>query len=471
MIVKLDLQNHTNMNLKNCAVPLVRCDDTLTTDDIKIISVYSKDKSIDNESFEMKRSTRLSRKRSFQDKSFIEYDDQSYDMQKKKSVATKLQNNKSKSEEIRNNSEIASRQISTKHNTNKGSGKVPYVRLSSSTINESNELLPISTRSSLKRLRNTMPSKAVNENKKLSTVINTNKDNLSDDDVDKKDSIVATRKRGRPPLKKLKVQKADKIVTFGDQNLKIQTRIDNEQQNLCEADAFKQLNNYVTEIEREAEWSKVENHLNGENVSVVKRNDLCSPEVISCSSEIITVPEMSTKTVDSYDQSSGSETFDRQVLLLSKRFNIPFKTLKHKIIKESLPIFNKKFSEIVTPSMLTVSPIVKVNFEQDNFIADYKIEHMRHSVAYEKNNLKNLMDELSKTMPSWCLAITLQPRRFVIACMSIGPFGVPTSNKSIVLDKHFRALVYINNCLEYKYCKFYQSASEIITLIKDLNDL
>lgn len=468
------------MNLRNCAVPLVRCDDTLiSTDDIKIISVYSKDKVIDNKSIEVKRSTRLSRKRSFQDKSFIEYDDQSYDVQKKKSVATKLKSNKTKfikSEEIWNNSEKASTHISTKHNTNKSSGKVSYVQFSSSTTEEAKELLPISARSSLKSLRNTIPSKSVNKNKTLSTVININKDNLSDrQNVDKKDNFVATRKRGRPPLKKLKVQKANEIVTCDDQKVKTQTMVDNEQHNLCEAEAFKQLKNYVTEVEREAELSKVENQLNGENVSVVnfgiKGSDLCSPEVISCSSEIVTVPIMSTKTVDSHDQPSCSETFDRQVLLLSKRFNIPVKTLRHKIIKESLPIFSKHFSEIITPSMITVSPIVKVNFKQDNFNADYKIEHIRHSIAYEQNNLKNLMDELSKTMPSWCLAITLQPRRFVIACISIGPFGVPTSNKSIVLDKHFRALVYINNCLEYKYCKFYQSASEIIILIKDLNNL
>lgn len=466
------------MNLRNCAVPLVRCDDTLiSTDDVKIISVYSKDKVIDNESIEVKRSTRLFRKRSFQDKSFIEYDDESYDAQKKKRVVSKLKNNKTKSiksEEIRSNSEKASIQISTKHNTN-SSGKVSNVRLSSSITDEANELLPIFTRSSLKSLKNSIPSKSVNKNKKLSTVINTNKDNLSDADVDKKDSFVAIRKRGRPPLKKLKEQKADEIVTCGDHKVKTQTMVDNEQQNLREAEALKQLKNYVTEVEGEAEWSKVENHPNEENISVVngeiKRNDLCSPEVISCSPEIVTVPVISMKTVDSHDQSSSSETFDRQILLLSKRFNIPVKTLRHKIIKESLPIFSKHFSEIVTPSMLTVSPIVEVNFEQDNFIADYKIEHIRHSIAYEKNNLKNLMDELSKTMPSWCLAITLQPRRFVIACMSIGPFGVPTSNKSIVLDKHFRALVYINNCLEYKYCKFYQSASEIIVLIKDLNNL
>lgn len=466
------------MNLRNCAVPLVRCDDTLiSTDDVKIISVYSKDKVIDNESIEVKRSTRLSRKRSFQDKSFIEYDDESYDAQKKKRVVSKLKNNKTKSiksEEIRSNSEKASTQISTKHNTN-SSGKVSNVRLSSNITEEANELLPISTRSSLKSLKNPISSKSVNKNKKLSTVINTNKNNLSDADVDKKDSFVATRKRGRPPLKKLKEQKADEIVTCGDQKVKTQTMVDNEQQNFREAEALKQLKNYVTEVEGEAEWSKVENQPNEENISVVngeiKRNDPCSPKVISCSPEIVTVPVISIKTVDSHDQSSSSETFDRQILLLSKRFNIPVKTLRHKIIKESLPIFSKHFSEIVTPSMLTVSPIVEVNFEQHNFIAEYKIEHIRHSIAYEKNNLKNLMDELSKTMPSWCLAITLQPRRFVIACMSIGPFGVPTSNKSIVLDKHFRALVYINNCLEYKYCKFYQSASEIIVLIKDLNNL
>jgi len=81
------------------------------------------------------------------------------------------------------------------------------------------------------------------------------------------------------------------------------------------------------------------------------------------------------------------------------------------------------------------------------------------------------MLELSKTMPSWSLSIVTNPPRYVISHMSIGTYGVPIANKCIVLDKMFRASVYINQSLEHKLSKRYTTATEIVNLIKELNSI
>jgi len=168
---------------------------------------------------------------------------------------------------------------------------------------------------------------------------------------------------------------------------------------------------------------------------------------------------------------------DHEILLLSKRFNIPFDELKKTVLEDPLSVFRSKYSALTTPSMFTVSPIVKsvATKSKDRITgsvdAEYKVEPIREKAAYEKTNLVDLMAELSKTMPSWCLCIVTDPPRYVISHISINKYGVPFANKSIVLDECFRASVYINQCLEYTYCKSYVTAAEIINLIKDLNSL
>lgn len=165
--------------------------------------------------------------------------------------------------------------------------------------------------------------------------------------------------------------------------------------------------------------------------------------------------------------------------ILSKRFNIPLGSLKKTVVDDPLAVFQKKYSESITPSMVTISPIVKdvetkfnyTKYVSGNLDVEYKIEPIRESAAYEKTNLKDLMAELSKTMPSWSLSIVTNPSRYIISHMSINMYGVPSANKCIVLDRYFRASVYINQCLEYTYCKRYTTATEIINLIKTLNSL
>ncbi|XP_060849260.1 uncharacterized protein DDB_G0287625-like [Rhopalosiphum padi] len=169
-----------------------------------------------------------------------------------------------------------------------------------------------------------------------------------------------------------------------------------------------------------------------------------------------------------------------EIQLLSKRFDIPINTLRRTVVDEPLSVFQKKYSKSVTPSMVTISPIVKdadsksglnLNYVSGNIDVEYKLEPIREGVAYEKNNLKDLMLELSKTMPSWSLSIVTNPSRYIISQMSIGKYGVPNANKCIVLDRMFRASVYINQSLEHKLSKRYTTATEIVNLIKELNSM
>lgn len=171
---------------------------------------------------------------------------------------------------------------------------------------------------------------------------------------------------------------------------------------------------------------------------------------------------------------------EREILLLSKRFNIPIESLRKTVIEEPLSVFHKKYSESITPSMITISPIVKdvetktkpnTNYLSGSLDVEYKVEPIREAAAYEKTNLKDLMEELTKTMPSWTLSIVTNPPRYLISHMSINTYGVPFANKVIVLDKLFRASVYINQSLEHTYCKPYTTATEIVNLIKELNSI
>jgi len=171
---------------------------------------------------------------------------------------------------------------------------------------------------------------------------------------------------------------------------------------------------------------------------------------------------------------------EHEILILSKRFNIPIDSLKKTVEEEPLSVFKNQYFRSISRHMVKISPIINniktksnlnINYISRNLNVEYKLEPMREGAAYEKTNLKDLMEELTKTMPSWNLSIVSNPLRYVISHMSIDTYGIPTANKSIVLDKYFRASVYINQCLKYTYCKQYSTATEIINLIKELNSL
>ncbi|XP_022164624.1 uncharacterized protein DDB_G0284459-like [Myzus persicae] len=169
---------------------------------------------------------------------------------------------------------------------------------------------------------------------------------------------------------------------------------------------------------------------------------------------------------------------EHEINILSKRFDIPTNYLMKTVVEEPLSVFHTTYSKSVTPSMVEISPIdvkahsgLNVNYVSGNIDVKYKLEPIREGAAYEKKNLKDLMLELSKTMPSWSLSIVTNPPRYVISHMSIDKYGVPTANKCIVLDRTFRASVYINQSLEHTLCKRYTTATEIVNLIKELNSI
>jgi len=178
------------------------------------------------------------------------------------------------------------------------------------------------------------------------------------------------------------------------------------------------------------------------------------------------------------DKNELEMRIERKINLLSKRFDIPSNYLKKTVVEEPLSVFHEKYSKSVTPSMVEISPIdvnsksgLNVNYGTGNIDVEYKLEPIRESTAYETNNLKDLMLELSKTMPSWSLSIVTNPPRYVISHISINKYGVPSANKCIVLDRMFRASVYINQSLEHKFCKSYTTATEIVNLIKEINSI
>lgn len=431
------------------------CDDPLKstnmTKDVNIVSVLSKE--VNSTTNKVKRSERLFRKRTIQGKLAVEGDN------------------------LYNICNIASKISNIEHS------------LGTDIDNEVN----ISLKSSSKTHKNKTSSKSITSIKNKPVAYNENcKDNVSNE-LEENDNFVLIRKRGRPSLKKLELQKTDLANTCNDNDeidkQKIKDMIVNVEKlhNVHEPQLSESLDDNSTTIESYCKPSTIKRKRNdgdklSDTIKTVK-TELCISEAISTSesavvpikSEEISIVELSTN-----DQPSHSGTLESDISLLSKRFNISLETFKKTIVGESLSVFNEKYSASVTPSMITVSPIVVDDFEvkskrnennENGNICKYKIEPIRESLAYEKQNLKDLMDEISKTMPAWSLNIVHNPSRYVISHVSINMFGIPNLNKAIVLDRYFRGSIYINKSLNYKYCKYYRTANEIVKLIKELNDL
>lgn len=215
---------------------------------------------------------------------------------------------------------------------------------------------------------------------------------------------------------------------------------------------------------------------NNTSLSQVPSANVSSQRVVKKVSRKI--PKYTTKLGSQSVKNEVESRIEHEIKLLSKRFDIPSTYLRKTVVDEPLSVFQEKYSKSVTPDMVEILPIdvnaksgLNVNYISGNIDVEYKLEPIRESAAYEKNNLKDLMLELSKTMPSWSLSIVTNPPRYVISHMSIGKYGVPTANKCIVLDRMFRASVYINQSLEHKLSKRYTTATEIVNLIKELSSI
>lgn len=480
-----------SMNHTSSTVPLVRSDKAkitppieITNDRGSVLVLNSKDTIENDETTKVKRSARLSKKRKCLHESVSEDDVQ--DDNKKRKIITKNQNlNETKSRKSmyswscpkKTNSGIFGRSTRIKTKNIDLPIVTKNVESSHSTNRNLEENVFLNSLSKNKKI-----SKSIGYTKKMNMVLNSNIDELSND-VEVNDYFVYNRKRGRPPSKKIHLKKFHKLYNVSS----------NDQQKTKSLDAIvEQIHNTngltlsetldsnttTEEMIYNDELLETKKKLSiGKSSSVVAKTHSCSSII---QSDAVKVPNTSAETSSDANVHLSSELgmLERQLSILSNRFNVPFEILRKIVVEESLSVFREKYSESITPSMLTVSPIVLFNDKSNSNVVnkyekhvEYKIEPIRWSEVYEKTNLKDLMEEISKSMPSWSLNIVNNPPRYVISNMSIDMFGTPFVNKAVVFDSYFRASVYINQCLEYKYCKRYKTATEIVNLIMELNNV
>ncbi|CAI6349282.1 unnamed protein product [Macrosiphum euphorbiae] len=500
----------------NCSVSLTPCDDILqipplNTDVIKsvnIVSMDSNDTDVSSKTTELKRSARLSKKRSLQDNSVIKITDRLDNSNEAGKQSKILRSNKTKSEIYvtpKNGYQKCNNRDSVMSTVNASSepSNVSNVQPSLNIVVDNRKKMQVKSLPKTFKNKDSFKRPNVTRVKNESTVYNENtaeEDGLGSKHEKSDDLVKSTRKRGRPSLQKelqlFSRDGADKV------NKSCENEVDRQKngkgfpgpfENLL--DIYESDSTTLNEADR-TPTSESNNCDDGPskpkrkrigidkssttNVVEIVGNDSCLS--VDDGTEPIKVVATKTSEHDEVlpdaDEPQPYETFDRQVTLVSNRFNVPPDTLRNIIEKESVPVFREKYSDVVTMSMVTVSPVVsmtdkgkrKWGWNSDGAASvQYKIEPIRESVAYEKTNLKDTMEEISKSMPSWSLSVVADPPRYVISHMSIETYGTPFADKAVVLDRHFRASVYIDQRLEYKYCKRYTTAPEIVNLIKQLD--
>lgn len=488
----------------NCTVSLMRCDDTsqialFKTEVINsadTISMEPKDTGVSSKTIELKRSARLSKKRTLQDNQVTEFVDRSNDSNEGEKLSKSLKSKRNKTEMYvtpKNDIKKFNNRDSEKSTINTTSELSSITKVQSlNTIVDNREKIRVKILPRAFKNKNSFKPPMVTCVKNLSTV----NDDYIEDEVRSKhkksdELIKLTRKRGRPSHKEpqFSLRGAGKVNTPSSDDIDQQkTRkwfsdpfekshdVYNESEfstlNVNDYTPTPESNSYDDEPPK-PNRKQIGTKSSTANVEIVD-NDPCTME--NSTEQVKAVPTVETSENNKI-LSRDCETFDREIALISNRFNVQCDMLRNIIEKESISVLREKYSDTVTMSMVTVSPVVlltekgkrKSGRNSNCASVKYKIEPTRETVAYEKTNLKDTMEEVSKTMPSWSLSIVADPPRYVISQMSIETYGTPIANKSVVLDRYFRASVYINQRLEYKYCKRYTTAADIVNLIKELD--
>ncbi|XP_050059208.1 uncharacterized protein LOC126550849 [Aphis gossypii] len=489
----------------NCTVSLMRCDDIsqiplFKTDVINSadsISMEPKDTGVSSKTIELKRSARLSKKRTLQDNQVTELVDRLNDSNEREKLSKSLKSKKNKTEMYvtpKNDIKKINNRDSVKStiNTTSELSSMTNVQSSLNTIVDNGEKISVKILPRAFKNKNSSKPLLVTCVKNLTTV----KDDYKEDEVrsthEKSDELVKlTRKRGRPSQKELKFSLQD----VGKVNTSSSDDIDQQKTRKWFSDSFEKSHGAYYESEfstlNENDFTPTpesnrydDGPLKPKRKQIGTKSSTADVEIVvsdSCTMEDSTEQVKAVPTVATSENnkilSRYCETFDREIALISNRFNVQCDVLRNIIEKESISVLREKYSDTVTMSMVTVSPVVsltengkrKSGRNSNCASVKYKIEPARETVAYEKTNLKDTMEEVSKTMPSWTLSIVADPPRYVISQMSIETYGTPIVNKSVVLDRYFRASVYINQRLEYKYCKRYTTAADIVNLIKELD--
>lgn len=165
--------------------------------------------------------------------------------------------------------------------------------------------------------------------------------------------------------------------------------------------------------------------------------------------------------------------FDRDVMLLSKRFGLSRDELAAAIEHDAVSAFRERFSGSVTAAMVVVSPVVVGSWPREPGTSvdgvRYAVEPARASAGCGAATLKRLMDELTGIAPSWSLSVVAGPPMYVISHMTVDAYGAPAVDKSVVLDRQFRASVHVDGRLRYEYGRRYGTATEIVNLINELD--
>lgn len=496
----------------NCTVSLMRCDDILqipplNTDvinSVNIVSIDSKDCDVSSKTTELKRSARLSKKRTLNDDSVVEITDRLDDSNEGGKLCNTRKSNKTKSKisvTPKNDSKKYNNRDSVTSTTN-ASSELTNVNVSMVQPSLKNTIADngkkISAKSLPRPLKNKISSKLPTV-KNVSTVHDVN----TAEHENSVNLMKLTRKRGRPPQREVQLllrDATDKVNTIcKDEIGRQKTGKDFPEPDVKSHDIYESDSTTQDEADRTStpERSNRDQGPSKPKRKRIKSSNLCNVENVDNDSflsmddpgsvkSMLTIRTFEPTNIFSDDPNepqplSRDETFDREITLISNRFNVPRDTLQNIIERESVPVFCEKYSDTVTLSMVTVSPVVSMTTNKGKHMSwwdsdsaasvEYKIEPARQSAAYEKNNLKDTMLEISKAMPSWSLSIVADPPRYVISHMSIETYGTPVADKSVVLDRHFRASVYIDQRLEYKYCQRYTTASEIVNLIKELDTI
>jgi len=370
---------------KHCTVSLIRCDEILRIpslstniiNNVNIVFIDPKDSGVSSKTTELKRSARLSKKRTLKDDSVAEISDRLDDSNKAKKLCNTLKSNKTKSKisvTPKNDNKTYNNQDSVMSITKVSSefSNVSNVQPSLNTIVDEGEKTPV--KSLPQALKNKISSDPpiVTNVKYMSTMYNVNTSEHKNSD----DLVKLARKRGRPPQKELQLLLRDSTVKVNrcykdeverqktgkgflepvEKSLDVYESDSTIIQDDANHTSTPERNNHDCEpskskrkrIKIKSSTFNVENVANDSCLSVGSTGSVKSVSTTT-SEHAEVLPDDANK-----PKLSRDETFDCEIALISNRFNVPCDTLRNIIERESVPVFREKYSDTVTMSMVTV---------------------------------------------------------------------------------------------------------------------
>nr|XP_018913014.1 PREDICTED: histone H3.v1-like [Bemisia tabaci]XP_018913015.1 PREDICTED: histone H3.v1-like [Bemisia tabaci]XP_018913016.1 PREDICTED: histone H3.v1-like [Bemisia tabaci] len=146
-------------------------------------------------------------------------------------------------------------------------------------------------------------------------------------------------------------------------------------------------------------------------------------------------------------------------------------------VKDKRPKSNR--SETLTRSSLVGINVAPSKIKVVPFNLQAKSTLLRKSNENDTNNvvrpgertLYDLMQDVSRLLPSWNLHVLPDSNSFCIAQVCRGRSGIPTLKTSIELDEEFNAKVFIHQLHCKRYDGIYDSEESICALIQEIDTL